>query len=202
MARKHQNTHARIVAMKLMYQSDISNVACDKIVSGDTYLNLDNSIPDYSIVLIEAYANNAKTIDTQLEELSQKWPLYRMPAVDRAILRMTAAEMCFIETVPISVSINEAVEIAKEYGGDDNSAKFINGVLGKYAIAIGQCDDGAAGAAGAVADAAGAEGEGDAVADGAEGAGDAGAGDAGADGAEVSSPKVDALELHVKDANE
>ena len=180
MARKHQNTHARIVAMKLMYQSDISNVACDKIVSGDTYLNLDNSIPDYSIVLIEAYANNAKTIDTQIEDLSQKWPLYRMPAVDRAILRMTAAEMCFIETVPISVSINEAVEIAKEYGGDDNSAKFINGVLGKYAIAIGQCDDGAVGAAGAAGD----------------------AGDAGADGAEVSSPKVDALELHVKDANE
>ena len=141
MAKKHQNTHARIVAMKLMYQSDISNVTCEKIVTGDTYLNLDNSIPDYSIALIEAYSNNAKTIDSQLEELSLKWPLHRMPSVDRAILRMTAAEMCFIDSVPVSVSINEAVEIAKEYGGDDNSAKFINGVLGKYAIAIGQSVD-------------------------------------------------------------
>ena len=141
MARKHQNTHARIVAMKLMYQSDISNVACEKIVAGNTFLNIDNTIPDYSMVLIEAYVNNATCIDSQLEELSVKWPLYRMPAVDRAILRMTAAEMCFIDSVPVSVSINEAVEIAKEYGGDDNSAKFVNGVLGKYAIAIGQGSD-------------------------------------------------------------
>jgi N utilization substance protein B len=55
-----------------------------------------------------------------------------MPAVDRAILRMAVWELLFADDVPSSVAINEAVTLAKEYGGEDSS-KFVNGVLGAVA---------------------------------------------------------------------
>lgn len=56
-----------------------------------------------------------------------------MPSTDRCLLRQSVYEMLYVEDVPISVSINEAVELAKEFGGDDESHKFVNGVLGKIA---------------------------------------------------------------------
>jgi N utilization substance protein B len=55
-----------------------------------------------------------------------------MPLVDLSILRIAAYEILFVDEVPDSVAINEAVELAKNYGGDDSS-KFINGVLGRVA---------------------------------------------------------------------
>lgn len=73
-------------------------------------------------------------VDRLIESSSDNWAVYRMPAVDRNILRIAAWEMLReSEEVPISVAINEAVTIAKEYGGEDSS-KFINGVLGKIAL--------------------------------------------------------------------
>lgn len=59
-----------------------------------------------------------------------------MPATDRCLLRQTVYEMEYVDDVPISVSINEAVELAKEFGGEDDSHKFVNGVLGKIAKQI------------------------------------------------------------------
>lgn len=59
-----------------------------------------------------------------------------MPVVDRCLLRQTVYEMLYVDDVPISVSINEAVELAKQFGGDDDSHKFVNGVLGKIARQI------------------------------------------------------------------
>ena len=56
-----------------------------------------------------------------------------MPATDRCLLRQSVYEMLYVDDVPISVSINEAVELAKQFGGDDESHKFVNGVLGKIA---------------------------------------------------------------------
>ena len=55
-----------------------------------------------------------------------------MPLVDRSILRLAAYEILFADDIPASVSINEAVEMAKVFGGDDSS-KFVNGVLGRLA---------------------------------------------------------------------
>lgn len=56
-----------------------------------------------------------------------------MSSTDRCLLRQTVYEMLYVDDVPISVSINEAVELAKLYGGEDDSHKFVNGVLGKIA---------------------------------------------------------------------
>ena len=58
-----------------------------------------------------------------------------MPVVDRAILRIAVYEMLYVDEVPVSVAINEAVELAKMYGGEDESSRFVNGVLGRIARA-------------------------------------------------------------------
>ena len=71
-------------------------------------------------------------IDSDIEEASESWTVSRMSKIDLSIMRLAYYEMRYDETVPLQVAINEAVEIAKLYGGD-NSPSFINGVLGKLA---------------------------------------------------------------------
>ena len=71
-------------------------------------------------------------IDSDIEEASESWTISRMSKIDLSIMRLAYYEMRFDETVPLQVAINDAVEIAKLYGGD-NSPSFINGVLGKLA---------------------------------------------------------------------
>jgi N utilization substance protein B len=71
-------------------------------------------------------------IDKDIDEAAEGWTVSRMSKIDLTIMRLAYYEMCFDETVPLQVAINEAVEIAKLYGGD-NSPSFINGVLGKLA---------------------------------------------------------------------
>lgn len=71
-------------------------------------------------------------IDSDIEEASESWTISRMSKIDLSIMRLAYYEMRFDETVPLQVAINEAVEIAKLYGGD-NSPSFINGILGKLA---------------------------------------------------------------------
>ena len=71
-------------------------------------------------------------IDSDIEEASESWTVSRMSKIDLSIMRLAYYEMRFDDSVPLQVAINEAVEIAKLYGGD-NSPSFINGVLGKLA---------------------------------------------------------------------
>ena len=71
-------------------------------------------------------------IDKDIDEAAEGWSVSRMSKIDLSIMRLAYYEMCFDETVPVQVAINEAVELAKLYGGD-NSPSFINGILGKLA---------------------------------------------------------------------
>ena len=71
-------------------------------------------------------------IDALLNEKSAGWKTKRMSKVDLNILRLAVYEMKYDEDVPVKVAINEAVEISKSFGGDD-SASFVNGILGKIA---------------------------------------------------------------------
>lgn len=71
-------------------------------------------------------------IDGMLNEASKGWKTTRMSKVDLAILRLGVYEMKFDDNIPVKVAINEAVELAKMFGGEDSS-QFINGILGKLA---------------------------------------------------------------------
>ena len=78
--------------------------------------------------LIDAALGNQQEIDATLRKHLTRWRLERLTVLDRAILRLAAAEILYFDDVPPKVSINEAVDIAKKYG-DDEAGKFVNGVL-------------------------------------------------------------------------
>ena len=86
----------------------------------------------FSLSLAIGTEQNIETIDKMISEFSYNWNKGRLSRVALSILRLAVYEMQFVEDIPVSVSINEAVELAKKYGGDEDSA-FINGVLGGIA---------------------------------------------------------------------
>lgn len=77
----------------------------------------------------EAIIENKNDIDTDIEKYAANWPLDTMSIVDRNILRLGVYELKFSEDIPPKVAINEAIELAKTFGGP-TSGKFVNGILG------------------------------------------------------------------------
>src|SRR3989339_1923446 len=84
-------------------------------------------------------ASRTKTLDDIIEKAAPAWPIDRIAAVDRNILRLGLFELLFADRleVPPKVAINEAIELAKSFGGD-NSGKFVNGVLGAVYKELGE----------------------------------------------------------------
>lgn len=90
----------------------------------------------YARDIIDGILESRAEIDEQIETYSQGWTLARIPAVDRAILRIGVWEILHNDEVPTGVAINEAVELAKTLSTEE-SAGFVNGLLGKIAEAAG-----------------------------------------------------------------
>ena len=86
----------------------------------------------YASAIVTGFDSHRDEVDAYLEAYSQGWSIDRMPAVDRAIMRVATWEIVFNEEIPVGVAVNEAVELAKEYSTDD-SPGFINGLLQKIA---------------------------------------------------------------------
>ena len=85
----------------------------------------------YAEKVLKGTAEKLPEIDALIGKYAINWEVKRMPGIDRNILRMAIYEMCFgEEKVPVNVAVNEAVELAKQFG-TEKSARFINGVLGK-----------------------------------------------------------------------
>ncbi len=77
-------------------------------------------------------AKKAEEFDQKIDEVAEGWKSNRMGRVDLTILRLALFELLYDEEVPQGVAINEAVELAKKFGGDDSPA-FVNGILAKFA---------------------------------------------------------------------
>ncbi len=84
---------------------------------------------DFALKLAKKTEENLEDIDILIEKFSRGWSIKRIPRVSLAILRVSICEMLYVEEVPVSVSINEAVELSKIYAGENDSS-FINGILG------------------------------------------------------------------------
>jgi N utilization substance protein B len=117
--------------MQMLFQMEIQQDFSDN--SRDAFLG--KHLKDESQL---AYINAVHTvvrkelgrIDYKIEISSENWKSSRMAKVDLTILRLAAAEIFYMEDIPDSVAANEAVELAKAFGGDD-SRKFVNGVIGR-----------------------------------------------------------------------
>lgn len=94
---------------------------------------------DLVLGLVEGVLNNQTDIDELIEQCAPEWPLAQITVVDRNILRIGIHELLYgnYENVPPKVAINEAIELAKTFGGP-NSAKFVNGVLGTIYREMGE----------------------------------------------------------------
>ena len=90
----------------------------------------DAVVSPYSIELVEGVVAHQSEIDVWLQEHSVDWPLERMPAVDRAVLRIGVYEILWSDDVPDAVAVDEAVELAKDLSTDE-SPGFVNGLLGR-----------------------------------------------------------------------
>lgn len=132
-AKRHERTRARRSALALLYTSEITDEGATKIAEEGRYLAEDGPLPEYAEALVRGIEAHRAAIDKHLAATSENWALARMPIVDRSILRLAAYEMMYVADVPTSVTINEAVELAKDFGGEDESPRFVNGVLGRIA---------------------------------------------------------------------
>ena len=87
--------------------------------------------------LVSGVVQNREKIDQNIQNFAPAWPIEQIPVVDRNILRLAIFEILLDNKVPVKVAINEAVELAKAFGGD-NSSKFVNGVLGSVSALTGR----------------------------------------------------------------
>ena len=117
----------------MLYTSEITEESPAAIAEGPTRLAEDGPLPEYALALVRGVEAHRCAIDGYLSATLENWSLVRMPIVDRSILRLATYEMMYVEDVPTSVAINEAVELAKDFGGADDSSRFVNGVLGRIA---------------------------------------------------------------------
>lgn len=128
------NRHlSRSIAMQSLFEWDFNNQPAGKLGEIIEH-NLREFAPGledggFAKELSEKVAKNLSKIDKMIVKYAPEWPLEQITLVDRNILRLGIAELKFDEVMPSKVAINEAIELAKTFGGD-SSGKFVNGVLG------------------------------------------------------------------------
>ncbi len=130
MTRREAREQAFIVLFEKIFDSDAS---ISDIVATAKEAEL-IKINSFAENILNAVEEHFSEIDEVIEANSQDWTLARLPKVSLAILRLAVAEIKYIDDVPNGVAVNEAVELAKKYGTNDD-ATFVNGVLGTIAKA-------------------------------------------------------------------
>jgi N utilization substance protein B len=131
------NRHlGRIVALQTLYEQDFRREALDTTFDLSEVLarNIERyreTIDDKEFIeqLVGGVDLNQEAIDGIVRPVAPEWPIEQIARIDRIILRIGVYELLYEKDVPPKVAINEAVELAKAFGGE-NSSKFINGVLG------------------------------------------------------------------------
>ncbi len=128
------NRHlARTLAMQALYEWDFRQSAEGKmpqIIDYDyTEFSTKEADQTFTKKIITGVLKNITDIDGYIVKYAPEWPLDQITNVDRNILRIGIYELVFDQDVPSKVAINEAIEVAKNFGGD-SSGKFVNGVLG------------------------------------------------------------------------
>lgn len=120
---------ARKAALDLLYESDIRKTSPQTLLT-KRVTELEYVIRDFTKDLIDGVESHRRKIDELITTYSQGWDMDRMPVIDRNILRLGIYELLWSESVPTSVAISEALELAQTLSTDDSS-KYINGVLSK-----------------------------------------------------------------------
>ncbi|HEY7801231.1 MAG TPA: transcription antitermination factor NusB [Dehalococcoidia bacterium] len=127
---------SRIAALQALYESDVSHhdprVALERLAGEE---DLTEAQRAFAEELLTGVIEKQAAIDDVIRQAAPQWPVAQISAIDRNILRLAIREILMNNGAPIRAAINEAVELAKIYGSD-NSAKFVNGVLGSVSLSL------------------------------------------------------------------
>ena len=121
---------ARAIALQALYEVDTTRHEADEVlrrllVEGN--LSEDNNA--FVRQLVSQVLQHRGEIDRNIQQFAPTWPVEQLSVIDRNILRLAISEILFDNIVTVKIAINEAVELAKKFGGE-SSSKFVNGVLG------------------------------------------------------------------------
>jgi N utilization substance protein B len=120
---------ARDLVMRVLYEADVTgDDPLDILQLGFGRFRFTEDGRDYAEELVERCGRHRRKIDNAIVACLQNWDLARLGAIERAILRLAAAELLFMRTTPAQVILDEALRLAHRYGEDRTSA-FVNGVL-------------------------------------------------------------------------
>jgi N utilization substance protein B len=129
-------TKARKRALDILFQSDVRGDDLAVTLAAEARRAASEPSREsswlYARDIVDGVIDHHDEIDEQITTFAKDWSLARMPAVDRALLRMAVWEILYNDEVPTAVAIDEAVELAKEFSTDDSGA-FVHGVLARIA---------------------------------------------------------------------
>lgn len=127
-------------AMKLLYQVQIQRDDVEEQISRfiEEQEIIEPQDKEYMLNVVNGVIEKEAELDDLISSHAKGWTIQRMPKVDLAIMRLSCFEMKYRDDIPVNVSINEAVELAKKYSGEQ-SKTFVNGVLGKVFAELGPC---------------------------------------------------------------
>ncbi|GAA1988689.1 transcription antitermination factor NusB [Microbacterium pumilum] len=129
-------TKARKRALDILFQADVRGDEVSTVLAAEAKRAANEPSREaswlYARDIVDGVIDNQDEIDEQITTYAKDWSLARMPAVDRALLRIGVWELLYNDEVPSGVAIDEAVELAKEFSTDD-SGSFVHGVLAKVA---------------------------------------------------------------------
>jgi N utilization substance protein B len=129
-------TKARKRALDILFQSDVRGDELSSTLAAEAKRAASEPARQaswlYARDIVDGVIDNREAIDEQITTFAKDWSLSRMPAVDRAVLRIGVWEILYNDEVPAAVAIDEAVELAKEFSTDE-SGSFVHGVLGRIA---------------------------------------------------------------------
>jgi len=122
-------------AIILLYQRDLLDKKIDEIIENN--LLAGRKYDQFTLKLTSGVERYRKRIDRMIMDVVKNWTLERIAIIDRNILRVAIYEMLYEDDIPLKVSVDEAIEIAKSLGQQEDTPKFVNGVLGKILDNIG-----------------------------------------------------------------
>jgi len=128
-----KRTFARECALKILYRIEISKESIEDSLKdfwSKSADSADKESHDFAETLVKGIYENLAAIDDMISKYTDNWSISRMAVIDKNVMRMSVYEMLYRDDIPLNVSINEAIELAKKYG-DIDSGKFVNGILDK-----------------------------------------------------------------------
>jgi N utilization substance protein B len=127
---------ARSIALQALYEIDsVRHDPEETLKNLQAELDLSEETFGFVRELVEGVVRYKEKLDAQIQRYAPAWPIGQIAFIDRNILRLAIFEILLDNKIPVKVAINEAVELAKSFGGD-SSSKFINGVLGAISANI------------------------------------------------------------------